>query len=113
MGSMPQLQPLLRSCYIRRNEQMKEGSHTGRVRVSMRAGGGRFSMRAIRITTLLISVWATLPAVWGQAPAMANGSGLTVISQQTLDNRLYQVQVSTAALPGPAGVRILLPADYN
>jgi hypothetical protein len=39
--------------------------------------------------TFLTFALTVLPAVWGQSPVMANGDGLTVMSQQTLDNRLY------------------------
>jgi S-formylglutathione hydrolase FrmB len=46
------------------------------------------------------------------APRLADGFGLHVVSQQQLDRRLLAVTVSTRALYGTAGVRILLPAGY-
>jgi S-formylglutathione hydrolase FrmB len=47
------------------------------------------------------------------APAtFADGDGLHIVSQTALDPRLRALTVSTAALPGPANVRILLPAGY-
>jgi S-formylglutathione hydrolase FrmB len=46
------------------------------------------------------------------APRLSDGYGLHIISQTALDSRLLSLSVSTSALPGPAGVRILLPGGY-
>jgi len=46
------------------------------------------------------------------APTLRSGSGLHVLSQRRLNSRLLAVSVGTAALPGPANIRILLPAGY-
>ncbi len=46
------------------------------------------------------------------AVSFRSGHGLTVVSSQTLDSRLSAVTVRTAALPGAANIRILLPSDY-
>ena len=54
--------------------------------------------------------------VAGAAPAGAitlrDASGLHVRSVQPLDRRLLAVSVGSSAIPGPANVRILLPAGY-
>jgi S-formylglutathione hydrolase FrmB len=42
-----------------------------------------------------------------------DGDGLRVLSVQRLDARLYALTVSTAALPAPANVRVLLPSGYG
>jgi S-formylglutathione hydrolase FrmB len=44
---------------------------------------------------------------------MQNGFGLTVVGQQALDARLSVVTLTTAALPGPTHVYILLPSGYS
>ena len=41
-----------------------------------------------------------------------NGHGLAVTAASQLDPRLLSVTVTTAALPGPANIRILLPTGY-
>lgn len=46
------------------------------------------------------------------APAPADGFGLHVVSSRQVDARLLDVTVSTAALPGPAQVDVLLPTGY-
>lgn len=45
-------------------------------------------------------------------PRFSDAFGLHVLSATQLNGRLYAVTVSTAALPGPANIRILLPSDY-
>ena len=46
-------------------------------------------------------------------PSFASGDGLQVTSVQRLNQRLYELTVATSALPGPAAIRILLPASYE
>jgi S-formylglutathione hydrolase FrmB len=46
-------------------------------------------------------------------PRFADGDGLHVVSQRELDARLLALTVTTAALPKPANVRVLLPAGYG
>src|SRR6202041_3434500 len=46
------------------------------------------------------------------APTFKSVDGLTVVSQKSLDSRLIALTVKTSALPGPANIRILLPAGY-
>jgi S-formylglutathione hydrolase FrmB len=61
----------------------------------------------------LIAVLATLATPAGaQALRFRDGDGLRVISAKRLDARLYAVTVSTAALSGPAEIRVLLPTGY-
>ena len=43
---------------------------------------------------------------------LGSAEGLRAVSGRALDSRLRDVVVSTAALPGPADVRILLPTGY-
>jgi len=46
-------------------------------------------------------------------PSLRSADGLGVVSQQRLSPRLIAATVTTAALPGPANVRVLLPAGYS
>ncbi|HUH81892.1 MAG TPA: alpha/beta hydrolase family protein [Solirubrobacteraceae bacterium] len=46
-------------------------------------------------------------------PSFQSGDGLQVTSAQRLDKRLYELTVTTPSLPGPAAIRILLPASYE
>ncbi len=46
-------------------------------------------------------------------PSFASGDGLQVVSVQRINRRLYELTIDTAALPGAATVRILLPASYE
>jgi S-formylglutathione hydrolase FrmB len=50
--------------------------------------------------------------VLGAAPRFADGDGIHALSTLKLDSRLVALRVSSAALTGPANVRILLPAGY-
>ena len=64
--------------------------------------------------------WGLVAAVVGSlalSPAVAraelhDAAGLHVLSQKQLSPRLIELSVRTSALPGPANIRILLPADY-
>jgi len=66
----------------------------------------------------VLPVFAALALMAAVAPAAAdavtfhNGDGLTLVSTKQLDSRLIALTVKTAALPGPANIRILLPAGY-
>jgi len=61
------------------------------------------------VTTASVAT-ASVPAT--PPLALHNGHGLEVTAESQLDPRLLSVTVSTAALPGPANVRILLPTGY-
>jgi S-formylglutathione hydrolase FrmB len=54
----------------------------------------------------------TASAATPHAPVLRDARGIHVVSEHTLDSRLLSLSVSTTALPGPANVRILLPAGY-
>ena len=56
---------------------------------------------------------AAFPAAARAAPAFLDADGLHVVSQRQLDPRLLELTVATAALPGPARVRVLLPDGYD
>jgi S-formylglutathione hydrolase FrmB len=45
-------------------------------------------------------------------PHFHDGHGIHVLTSKQLDGRLGALAVSTSALPGPANIRILLPAGY-
>ena len=65
---------------------------------------------------IFLLVWALQagPALAAhRKPSFASSDGLQVASVQRLDQRLFEVTVTTSALPGPAKVRILLPAGYE
>jgi S-formylglutathione hydrolase FrmB len=55
---------------------------------------------------------AALPSKSAAAPRFGSADGLQVVSQRQLGPRLLEATVKTAALPGPANVRILLPRGY-
>jgi S-formylglutathione hydrolase FrmB len=55
----------------------------------------------------------SLPATSAAAPRFGDGDGIHVLSQHSIDARLTSLTVSTTALPHPANLRILLPADYH
>src|ERR1700680_4517413 len=59
----------------------------------------------------LMAMLALAPAARA-VPRLVDGAGLRVLSARAVDARLLEVGVSTAALTGPANVRILLPAGY-
>ena len=75
------------------------------------------SMKARRLRLSLLApicvACAVAPAAASAAPAVTDGHGLQVLSVSVLDKRLLDVTVSSATLPGPAHVRILLPANYE
>jgi S-formylglutathione hydrolase FrmB len=63
---------------------------------------------------LAVLACAVLPgAASAASPSFGDAAGLHVTSQQALDGRLTALTVSTSALPHPANVRVLLPADYG
>ncbi len=70
--------------------------------------------RGLLASLLAIAASAALSAGSAlAAPELRDGDGLHVVSVQQLDERLVEVTVSTAALPGPAAIRILLPRTYE
>jgi len=84
------------------------------------------SMRVVRVHTAWcrVAVVASLASLaWLSisgsalarrvAPSFPSGDGLQVSSVKRLDDRLYELTVTTSALPGPAAVRVLLPAGYE
>jgi S-formylglutathione hydrolase FrmB len=60
---------------------------------------------------LLLLVLAPASAA-AAPPAFTDGHGLHVAAVQQLDSRLLSLTVTTAALPSPAHVRVLLPDGY-
>jgi S-formylglutathione hydrolase FrmB len=78
--------------------------------------GGAQLLRGAAIATLaaVISLLGVASAAARKSPpSFASGDGLQVVSAQRLNQRLYELTVTTAALPGPATVRVLLPASYE
>ena len=75
-------------------------------------------LRGPRAAVLLaLSLWAlagaVLPSGAAATPTFADGDGLHVQAVSQLDPRLLELTLSTAALPSPAHVRILLPRGYE
>jgi S-formylglutathione hydrolase FrmB len=70
---------------------------------------------SVRIRPAVTTLLLVLAAAQGTAHAatFSDGHGLQVQSVTQLDSRLVEVKVKTAALPGPAAVRILLPVGYD
>src|SRR5215469_8980133 len=54
----------------------------------------------------------TTPVRPASASALSDGYGLHVTAERQIDPRLLALTVTTSALPGPANIRVLLPADY-
>jgi S-formylglutathione hydrolase FrmB len=52
------------------------------------------------------------PVATAATSGLSDGDGLHVVSTKQLDARLLTLTVSTAALPGPANIEILLPDGY-
>jgi S-formylglutathione hydrolase FrmB len=67
--------------------------------------------RLAPLAALLALALGAAPAA--AAPKLADGYGIHVTSAKALDSRLLALTVTTSALPGPANVRILLPAGYG
>jgi S-formylglutathione hydrolase FrmB len=67
--------------------------------------------RQLVVGALAVAALAT-GAAQTQAQTFKDGDGLHVTAVKQLDARLYALTVSSATLPGPANVRILLPAGY-
>ncbi len=66
--------------------------------------------RLAPLAALLALALGAAPAL--ATPKLADGYGIHVTSEKALDSRLLALTVTTSALPGPANVRILLPAGY-
>jgi len=62
------------------------------------------------LTALVV---CSIPGDCANIPTMLSGNGLTVVSQQTIDTRLFTVRLNSGALAGSTNVRILLPANYS
>ena len=74
---------------------------------------GRWRAWSSGLSVVCLCALAVAARAAAAAPAVfSDGYGLHVVSQTQLDSRLLALTVTTAALPGPANVRILLPADY-
>jgi S-formylglutathione hydrolase FrmB len=71
-------------------------------------------MKPWRGPVLVLGVCAVMlaPAASAAAAGPSDGHGLHVVSSKQVDSRLLSVSVSTAALPGPANIDILLPSGY-
>jgi S-formylglutathione hydrolase FrmB/alkylhydroperoxidase family enzyme len=85
-----------------------------RPRRARRAGPARRARRGASTLLCLSTLVAalTLAASAAAAPSFADGQGLHVVSERSIDSRLLELTVSSPALPGPAHVRILTPAGY-
>src|SRR4051812_31004075 len=66
----------------------------------------------VAVAVTMLALLGLGSAARAGVPAFSDGDGLHVQSVTQLDPRLLEVKVTTAALPGPAAVRILLPPDY-
>jgi S-formylglutathione hydrolase FrmB len=72
--------------------------------------------RAARIALVTAAVVASLAIFTSPAaasPPLGDGDGIHVVESKSLDQRLVEATVSSQALSGPVGIRILLPADYD
>jgi len=65
-----------------------------------------------RVAGAVVALLALPATARADAPPLHDAAGLQVLAQNQLSPRLVDVRVHTAALPGPASIRILLPAGY-
>jgi S-formylglutathione hydrolase FrmB len=72
----------------------------------------RLALAALAVV-VLAGACTLAPARADATPALSDGYGLHLDSVLQLDPRLLEVTVTTAALPGPAAIRILLPPKYE
>jgi S-formylglutathione hydrolase FrmB len=68
--------------------------------------------RALSAALALAGLAALAPASAAAPPRFRNAAGIHVIAARRLDRRLIALTISTAALPSPANVRVLLPSSY-
>jgi S-formylglutathione hydrolase FrmB len=73
----------------------------------------RLLLSLLSVTCAALAATEAQPSLASATPAFSDGYGLHVLSVSRLDQRLIEVSVSSAALPGPAKVRVLLPANYE
>jgi S-formylglutathione hydrolase FrmB len=69
--------------------------------------------RWLSIVSLLVCAWALHVGTAAASASFFDSAGLHVVTVQQLDPRLVELTVTTSALPAPARIRILLPADYS
>jgi len=69
--------------------------------------------RPALVVTLAFAFLALQASPAAAAPKLRDRDGLHVVAAQQLSPRLLEVTVTTAALPGPATIRILLPPTYE
>jgi hypothetical protein len=74
---------------------------------------GRRGLRSLALPALSAAAFGVCVSPASATPALSDGHGLQIQAVHQLDPRLLEVTVATAALPGPANVRILLPAGYE
>src|SRR4051794_25440130 len=70
-------------------------------------------MRAWGCVAAVVLALAAPAVAHAAAPPLRDAHGLHVLSRKQLDARLVEVKVKTAALPGPATIRILLPDGFD
>ena len=71
--------------------------------------------RALVLGVAVVAALLAVPATRARAagPVFTDAAGIHVVSQNAVDSRQYDVQVSTAALGRSVDIRILVPADYD
>ena len=83
----------------------------------MQVRGCEFVVRGVSPRRLILAALLTMLCASGvaraDAPTLVSGHGLTVTKVDQIDPRLLDATVTTAALPSPAHVRILLPVGYD
>jgi S-formylglutathione hydrolase FrmB len=74
---------------------------------------GLRALLALAVALTSFTAIAVAPSATADAPAFTNADGITVVSSQQVDERLYALSVSTPALGRAVRVRILLPDGYT
>jgi S-formylglutathione hydrolase FrmB len=99
----------------RADEGTAPATAAGRKQRSEPTGSGSSVVRRLLLAVTVAFFLA--PAVASaQGVTFSNGNGITVDSQQLVnsnDPRLYELELSTSALPSPVDVRVLLPTNYD
>lgn len=67
----------------------------------------------LAVLSVIAGALSSGPAASAAAPAFTDGNGIHVVSQKTLGSRLTELRLTTAVLPKPVSMQVLLPASYS
>ncbi|MDT4918041.1 MAG: hypothetical protein QOH89_2741 [Pseudonocardiales bacterium] len=73
---------------------------------------GLRALLALLVALTCLTAVVAAPSATADAPAFTDADGITVVSSQQVDDRLYSLSVATAALGRAVRLRVLLPDGY-